>query len=150
MRITRSNRLRFLSILVLGVGAFAIQASARRAPAPPATGTFNHIEFENTTGRVGYHMYSTVRVFSYDTPTGDAVVCAPAAADTTTSGTIPAGLVLLANDVNGQGLHGFDGTPRQPGDWTVYVTIGRIQCQGGPDRNIYGPRTVAVHFHVDP
>jgi hypothetical protein len=148
MRVTNANRLRFLAVFA-AMSIYSVQLDARRAPAAPTTGTFNHLEFVNTNGRVGYHMFSTIRTYAYDTPTGDAVACSPAAAETTSSGTIPAGLTLLANDQNGEGVRGFDGTPRQPGDWTVNVTVGRIRCQQGPDQTVYGPRTIVVHLHID-
>jgi hypothetical protein len=126
-------------------------AYARRAPAALAAGTFTRMTFANTNGRVGYHMFANFGVYSSDEPTGDNATCVPAVGDTTTRGTIPAGLVLLANDLpNNSGVEGFDGTPRQPGDWTVSVVINHVKCNAGPDQRDYGPKTVTVHFHIDP
>jgi hypothetical protein len=145
MSFLRSNRLR-LSVLLLGVCVCSARASARRAPAAPATGTFNHLTFDNTTGRVGYHMFASFGAPEWDQPTGNNATCHPGAGDWTTAGTVPPGLVLQQVPYG----YGFDGTPRQPGDWTVNVTIGRIACMQGPDQTVYGPRTVAVHFHINP
>jgi hypothetical protein len=102
--------------------------------------------FSNTNGRVGYHMFAKLSMYDWDLPTGNWDTCDPATGQPwTTVGTIPPGLALVST-----GEHGFDGTPRQPGDWTVDVTIGRVACMQGPDHADYGPKTVEVHFHIDP
>ena len=146
----RSDCLRYLLLSMVGLCVCSMPVSAQRAAAP-ATGTFNNIFFKNTSGRVGYHMFAPVSVWDADLPTGANATCVPGVYDTTTSGTIPPGLVLLANDLpNRGGVHGFDGTPRQPGDWTVRVVINHIQCTQGANQTDYGPRTVEVHFHIDP
>jgi hypothetical protein len=141
-----SDRLNLLLMFTVGVGVCCVPASARRAPAAPATGTFNHMNFSNTNGRVGYHMFAAFGVPTWDEPTGDNATCHPGAGDWIVAGTVPPGLALQQVPYG----YGFDGTPRQPGDWTVNVTIGHIQCKEGPNQTDYGPRTVSVHFHIDP
>ncbi len=137
------------------IGSCALGAAACLMAAPasarPQTGTFNRITFEHTDGRVGYHMHANVVVFDNDTPNGDAAACAPGATDTTVVGDLPPGLTLMANDLPGNGgLHGIDGTPGQPGDWTVRVVIAHVECAQGPDTADYGPKTVIVNFHIVP
>jgi hypothetical protein len=144
MSLIRSNRWHS-SVLLLGLCIIPVGASARHGPAAPVTGTFNHGVFSPTTGRVGYHMPANFGFYDWDEPTGNNSTCDPGVADMSATGTIPPGLTLLTS-----GTHGFDGTPRQPGDWTVRVTIGRVACKQGPDQTVYGPRTIDVHFHIDP
>jgi hypothetical protein len=142
----RSDRLR-LSLILLGACASSVGVSASAAT---AAGTFNHGVFSPTSGRVGYHMPPNFGFYDWDEPTGDNSACHPGVAGMTAAGTLPPGLALVTNDVTGHAVHGFEGTPRQPGDWNVTVTIQHVACMQGPDQTDYGPRTVEVHFHIDP
>jgi hypothetical protein len=143
---TNSSRIRFWSIFAAAICLCSMRVDARRAPPAPATGTFNHIVFNSTNGRVGYHMFASFGVYDWDEPTGVNATCHPAVGNLSVAGTLPPGLTLQT----AAQAYGFDGTPRQPGDWTVNVTIDRIACKAGPDQTVYGPRNVAVHFHIDP
>jgi hypothetical protein len=142
MSFAQSHRWRF-SLFIAGLVLCSVPASAWRAPPAPATGTFNNLTIVDTNGRVGYHMSTGLHVDDFDTPTGRVASCSPSAWGVTTSDTIPPGLALTGND--------FEGTPREPGDWYVTVSIAEIGCKQGAAANTnYGPKTVHAHFHIDP
>lgn len=108
---------------------------------------FSHMFLEPTRGRVGYHMHIIVNGNYDDVPTGDWNTCSPTAGAMTYSGELPIGL----KKVGGAGvLYGFEGTPRQAGDWRITVNIAYFRCTKGPDLNRYGPRTINAVIHIDP
>jgi hypothetical protein len=143
----RTTSLRIVvSAAALAIGAGGAPGPAAGRPAPLRTGTFNRMQYVNTNGRVGYHMISTIRVNSDDTPNGNWAECNPAKGGVlSVAGDLPPGLIFEQSDGSS-----FSGTPRQPGDWTVRVTIPVMGCRGGPDQAAYGPRIIEANFHIAP
>ena len=126
--------------------AFVILAScagfgARAAPVD--ADNFIDFHFSPTNGKVGYHMAASSHF------TRRPAACGPTAlANTsgyTVSGAVPPG--LSAPDIS-TGNYGFEGTPREPGDWTVRVTVHDLTCQGAAKN--YGDMTAVVNFHIEP
>ena len=74
--------------------------------------------------------------------------CGQALANTSgysVAGAVPPG--LSSPDAN-SGSYTFEGTPREPGDWSVRVTAHDLSCGSG-SRN-YGDMTAVVNFHIEP
>ena len=117
------------------VFAFAIAALSAGASAD----YFQNEFFDVTTGRVGYHLVSWSTTKTWDVPPG----CGqPQIPSMSVQGDLPPG--LQANTT----LPQISGTPRQPGDWDVIVTLHDIWCQNTKEH--FGDRVVNVHFHIDP
>lgn len=130
--------------MVLGL-ALALAASGPAASA--ARGTFTRMYFRPPPdGRVGYHLYSIIHTEDNDTPTGDVTTCSPTADGSalTVRGEPPPGIVFEAAGPD------FQGTPRQPGVWSVVVDVPAVWCANGPDVTHYGPRSVVVKFNISP
>ena len=136
-----------LGAIIVTVSLIASTSGQSAATAAPAPASFVGAYFHPTNGRVGYHMTSR-----YDF---QATPCRPDEhphlADITLKGTLPPG--VTAPGSAGNGTPNFEGTPRQAGDWEVYVTMMDLTCTAtfgvaGPVD--YGNLTIAVGFHIDP
>lgn len=71
--------------------------------------------------------------------------------DVTVAGPVPPGLTSPGSAGNRTLF--FDGTPRQPGDWHVVVTMHKLECSvvaGVVGPVDYGDITIPVDFHIDP
>jgi hypothetical protein len=142
-----SRRLTFaaaIGIVFAICASGAVSNAARRAN---PRGTFTHMYFNPPpNGRVGYHLYSIIHIEGWDTPNGDAPTCSPSADhdNIAVRGTPPPGISFDASGPK------FEGTPRQPGTWSVIVDIPGVWCTAGPDLTHYGPRSVTVRFNIAP
>jgi hypothetical protein len=116
-----------------------------RKPAPRTP--FSQGYYEPAIGRVGYHMVSFPTWYRSDEP---GTPCSPGFTDVSLdSGTVPPGLVGPYSNAQ-EWSSKFEGTPRQPGDWQLQVTLYGIHCRQGSDQQDYGNRTIQVHLHIDP
>lgn len=144
--------------MLAGFAAICCLASLTGCDTPQATTaqsaptTFSGLYFTPTNGRVGYHMVSN-NYFPVSPCREDEHISVDAdVGGITVKGQVPPG--LAAPDVS-VGRFGFEGTPRQAGDWEVEVTLHDLYCNGsrGPrfhNGRTWGDRTTMVHFHIDP
>jgi len=115
-----------------------------------AAKSFAGLYFSPTSGKVGYHMLSTNFFSQTPCATNEHPTVGLAEGGITATGTIPPG--LMAPDAS-QGRFGFEGTPRQAGDWDVTVTEHYLTCSSVPGSDgstNFGDVTTTVHFHIDP
>jgi hypothetical protein len=129
-------RIRFLALAATG-SLLTIGAGAAHAE------WFSRGLFTQTDGRVGYHMYSQGVYYDSDVPPE----CGHNAENSyelaaAVEGALPPGLTY------DDGKAAFEGTPRQPGDWTVTVVSSHIHCRGSDID--FGDRRRLVHFHINP
>lgn len=128
-----------------------------------AEAPFSRIVYMPTEGRVGYHMVSKPRYYYDDLPTP---TCSPTTQfpDITVKGEVPPGvnaptdsqrelsdLEKLTQEIQGRAksfTFNFEGTPEQPGDWDVRVTLYGLHCKDDDSKN-YGDRSFSVHFHIE-
>lgn len=103
---------------------------------------FSRISFDNTTGKVGYHMTVPNGGYNDDVPPECNHKISNVYASSTVEGDIPPGLTWSGDHAL------FEGTPRQPGDWDLTVVMHGIHCKGS-DIN-FGDHRIPVHFHIDP
>jgi hypothetical protein len=109
---------------------------------PAAAQWFSRISFDNTNGRVGYHMTVPNGGYNDDVPPECNHKIANLYAASTVEGAIPPGLTFDSNRA------AFEGTPKQPGDWDLTVVMHHIHCQGSDVD--FGEHRIPVHFHIDP
>lgn len=110
---------------------------------------FTRMYFDQTTGRVGYHMsVGFPLVVKSDVPrgnTGGAIsgTCSAYMIPKNYEGELPPGLKFTnAGDVI------FSGTPRQPGTWRGSLAL-EVYCTGGPDTNHY-QRSIPITWQIEP
>ena len=140
--------------LMLGA-AFSLQATPQGRKPKGVRIPFSHMYWAPVNGRVGYHMVSKWQTDTDDLPAG--IPCAAGALpDGITKGievygTRPPGLIAPGDDMSsGSESNSIEGTPREPGDWQLEITIHHIHCTQGRDQQDYGDRTVQVSIHIDP
>ena len=126
-----------------GIELIAALSVAFAAPAL-ATDYFSQSYYSPTTGRVGYHMVVSLHYPLSNAPEG----CQPLLNGFETQGTVPPGLTAPVFVPYGQNVGNFEGTPRQPGDWDMTVTLKDVQCSNSGQH--FGDRAVSIHFHIDP
>lgn len=125
---------------------------ADEKPTQSAQVTFPHPYYTPTTGRVGYHMTSTLYL-GQDPPSECRMAYRSVFVMQGASG--PPGLTLPHTDTANWTV--IEGTPRQAGDWTFDVVLKEITCclkwgARGTDCEgpRYGDRVIPVHIHIDP
>lgn len=120
-------------ISALGLAACEMPAAGPRVGGQPGAS----LHYERTGGRVGYHMVSHPMV--YDSDPGYYCASKTILYAAITQGAAPPGLRM--NE-----LGSFEGTPRQPGEWDIKVTLYGWTCDGGPPSDW----TIPVHFFITP
>lgn len=120
-------------ILVAMTGANAAQAEY-----------FSQSYYSPTSGRVGYHMVASLHSPMTDRPKG----CVPEVNGFDTQGTLPPGLAAPVFVPYAENVGKIEGTPRQPGDWDITVTLKSIKCTNTGEQ--FGDRPVNIHLHIDP
>ncbi len=128
--------------------SLALTACAGSEPGPRASQypPFSQAYLNPSTGRVGYHMALKLSVPYDNYPAGlDLAGCSPATSNGSLSGTLPPG---LKNSLGQGDLVWIEGTPRQPGSWTVSVTF-TAYCTKGPDQTPY-TRQVHTQLNIAP
>ena len=130
-------------IMKSSVAAFVLLGSTVQA-GNGSTG-FGGFHFSSTNGRVGYHLVA--RPFFPQNP------CRPDEeiylSGMSVSGTLPPGIAPPTYPTN----MGFEGTPRQAGNWSVEVTVKDMSCGrslGMPGPRNYGDFSTIVNFQIDP
>jgi len=115
-----------------------------------ATKSFAGLYFSPTSGKVGYHMVSN-NFISQSPCAADEGYSAGSGGSrggpVSVEGIVPPG--LMPPDAL-QGRYGFDGTPRQAGDWDVKVTYRYLHCGSKVVGEDAPDLTTTVHFHIDP
>lgn len=129
-------------VVVMLLAGFALELNAQPSSGEPFTRTY----FSPTTLRVGYHVSIGHHVYHDDKPQGFRT-CKPIADGqyTTMRGILPPGLTFDPRQQSGGIIFG---TPRQPGEWLLQITFGRIGCPGG-EGGVY-ERTVPLRIQVEP
>jgi hypothetical protein len=128
------------SHVLLGTGLCGLAMIASSCPA--AAQWFSRISFDNTDGRVGYHMTVPNGGYNDDVPPQCNHKIANVRAASTVEGDLPPGLTFNTDRA------AFEGTPKQPGDWDLTVVMHNIHCQGSDID--FGEHRIPVHFHIDP
>ena len=127
----------------------ALAGALFMAPSSGALAQFTQTYFDQTSGRVGYHMSVGYPLTpKTDVPkgnTGGAISgsCGSYMNLFAYNGELPPGLKFV-----NQGDIVFSGTPRQPGTWQGSVSA-EIYCSGGPDLTRYS-RTIPVTWRIEP
>jgi hypothetical protein len=104
---------------------------------------FQYGAFVPLNGRVGYHMFSKQVFYDHDVPpecghnAENSYMLAAAV-----EGDMPPGLTYDEHQA------AFEGTPKQPGDWSLTVVYSHMRCRGSEID--FGDRRIPVHFHIDP
>lgn len=143
-----SRRALTCALVVLG-GACSAPRQASRLPVPRDP-PFSHIYWSPTTGRVGYHMVSTMHVNDGDYPLSKP--CTLHVDTLFTRGDLPPGLTGPRRNPGGGWTLAFEGTPRVPGQWLVSVQLA-LECVGAEYEGIFGMTSyplVDMTFTVSP
>ena len=113
-------------------------------PAPAGNPNwFRYGSFVPLDGRVGYHMVSKLNFFDHDVPPecnhdpANSYMLAAAV-----EGSIPPGLKYDEHQA------AFEGTPRQPGNWDLDVSLSHFRCRNS-DLD-FGDRRIHVHLYIAP
>lgn len=132
-------------VRVIGIAS----AAAALSIATAASGQFNRLRLEGTTGRVGYHLSAGLWIDADDLPRGNTGGPASGSCKAMTggysySGELPPGVTLASTF----GPVTFSGTPRQPGRWVGSLSF-VTRCSAGPDQNLY-ERMLPVYWQIEP
>jgi hypothetical protein len=123
------------------VSVLGSEGCASAPPPPPQPAPFSTIYLVPTTLRVGYH--TVVGAHAEGCPFQGEGQPTWTSTSTQVEGTLPPGLQLL------DGPPRIEGTPRQPGTWTITYVLRGVSCIGNPSVD-YGDRRVRVVFTVNP
>lgn len=116
-------------------------ASGPGLASAPSVAPFSNIYLDPTSLKVGYH--TVIGAHSAGCPSRGEGQPTWSSTATEIEGTLPPGLQFLDTPPR------IEGTPRQPGTWTITYVVRGVSCIANPDV-VYGDRRVRVSFIINP